>query len=75
MSENLTPTVSWSAVERIDLRASNSRFLCPADIGETEGRSGSGRQAPVGYVGEPAGDHLGDELRVVAGLIRPDRLL
>jgi len=24
---------------------------------------------------EPAGDHLGDELRVVAGLIRPDRLL
>jgi len=30
---------------------------------------------PVGYAVEPDGDHLGDEKRVVAGRIRPDRLL
>jgi hypothetical protein len=34
-----------------------------------------GRQAPVGHAAKRAGDHLGDELRVVAGRIRPDRLL
>jgi hypothetical protein len=35
----------------------------------------SGRQAPVGHAAKPTGDHLGDELRVVAGRIRSDRLL
>jgi hypothetical protein len=34
-----------------------------------------GSQAPVGHAAKPAGDHLGDELRVVAGWIWPDRLL
>jgi hypothetical protein len=30
-----------------------------------------GRQTPVGNAAKPAGGHLGDELRVVAGWIRP----
>jgi hypothetical protein len=34
------------------------------------------RQAPAGARAvKPAGDHLGDELRVVAGRIRPDQRL
>jgi hypothetical protein len=37
--------------------------------------SGLGRQAPAGHAAKPAGDHLGDHLRVVAGRIRPDRRL
>ena len=37
--------------------------------------SGSGRQAPVGNAVKPEGDHLGDELCVVAGRIGPKRLL
>ena len=54
-------------VERIDPGASNSRFLCPADIGQIESRSGSGRQAPVGHAPKPGGDHLGREAPVLAG--------
>jgi len=37
--------------------------------------SGSGRQAPVGHPVKPGGAHLGGSPRVVAGLIRPDRLV
>jgi hypothetical protein len=37
--------------------------------------SRQGRQAPIGHAVEPTGDHLDDQLRGVAGQIRPDRLL
>jgi len=37
--------------------------------------SEDGHQAPVGRAVKPGGDHLGGSPRVVAGPIRPDRLL
>ena len=49
--------------------------LAPGSHASQLRMSERGRQAPVGHAAKPAGDHLGDELRVVAGRIRPDRLL